>query len=175
VQPYLQVRVNTNPKLGSADHSRQYFESAAARELFEFQDVNSAVSQKYMTALRSVLDHGVRFVYVASLDDQVVPIYSGIFASLHHPSVLRALYMDGDAYSYVVLSGCDWPADQRRSSSDFLSNLLILLLRLRNAGIDDAGLIAQLSEATAGSLNGVGHSTAYEELGTYSYGLTSSL
>jgi hypothetical protein len=30
-----------------------------------------------------------------------------------------------------------------------------------------ARLLAHLSEATAGSLNGVGHSTAYEELATY--------
>ena len=54
------------------------------------------------------------------------------------------------------------------SSSDFLSNLLVLLLRLRNCGIPDGGLLAHLSEATAGSLSGVGHSTAYEELATYS-------
>ncbi|EJD53220.1 hypothetical protein AURDEDRAFT_110929 [Auricularia subglabra TFB-10046 SS5] len=130
----------------------QYFESAAARELFEFQDTNSAVSRSYFEALSDVLSHGVRFVYIASLDDQVVPIYSGTFGSISHPLILRALYIDGDAYS----------------SSDFLSNLLILLLRLRNAGIDDAGLIAHLSEATAGSLSGVGHSSAYEELATYS-------
>ena len=54
-----------------------------------------------------------------------------------------------------------------RSSSDFLSNLLVLLLRILNSGISDSGLIAHLSEATAGSLNGVGHSTAYEEPATY--------
>lgn len=53
-------------------------------------------------------------------------------------------------------------------SSDFLSNLLVLLLRVMNSGISDSGLLAHLSEATAGSLNGVGHSTAYEELATYS-------
>ncbi len=44
-----------------------------------------------------------------------------------------------------------------------------LLLRILDAGIPDSGLIAHLSEATAGSLNGVGHSSAYEELATYSY------
>jgi hypothetical protein len=54
------------------------------------------------------------------------------------------------------------------SSSDFLSNLLVLLLRIRNAGLSDGGLLAHLSESTAGSLNGVGHSTAYEETATYS-------
>lgn len=54
------------------------------------------------------------------------------------------------------------------SSSDFLSNLLVLLLRILNSGLSDSGLLVHLSEATAGSLNGVGHSTIYEELGTYS-------
>ena len=54
------------------------------------------------------------------------------------------------------------------SSSDFLSNLLVLLLRILNSGLSDSGLLVHLSEATAGSLNGVGHSTVYEELGTYS-------
>ena len=55
------------------------------------------------------------------------------------------------------------------SSSDFLSNLLVLLLRVTNIGLSDGGLLTHLSEATAGSLSGIGHSTAYEELATYSY------
>ncbi|KAF6742553.1 hypothetical protein DFP72DRAFT_810885 [Ephemerocybe angulata] len=130
----------------------QYFESTAARELFEFQDTESAVSKAYVKALENVLDHGIKMVYVASLNDQVVPIYSGIFTAATHPLILRALYIDGDAYH----------------SSDFLSNLLVLLLRLRNSGIPDGGLLTHLSEGTAGSLSGVGHSTAYEELATYS-------
>ncbi|KAF5378463.1 hypothetical protein D9615_007029 [Tricholomella constricta] len=153
----------------------QYFESAAARELFEFQvttpisvylssvtrphallshlqNTESEVSKNYVTALRSVVDHGTKMVYVASLNDQVVPIYSGLFTAASHPLILRALYIDGDAYH----------------SSDFLSNLLVLLLRILNSGISDSGLTVHLSEATAGSLSGVGHSTAYEEVSTYS-------
>ncbi|KAH6894037.1 hypothetical protein BKA70DRAFT_1439510 [Coprinopsis sp. MPI-PUGE-AT-0042] len=129
----------------------QYFESTAARELFEFQSTESAVSKAYVKALRNVLHHGVKMVYVASLNDQVVPIYSGIFTAASHPLILRALYIDGDAYH----------------SSDFLSNLLVLLLRIRNSGIPDGGLLAHLSEATAGSLSGIGHSTAYEEPSTF--------
>ncbi|KIM19369.1 hypothetical protein M408DRAFT_31287, partial [Serendipita vermifera MAFF 305830] len=129
----------------------QYFESAAARELFEFQDTETEVSKRYLASLENVLDHGVKFVYVASLDDQVVPIYSGLFTAINHPRILRALYIDGDAYS----------------SSDFLSNLLVLLIRMRNAGIDDGGLLTHLSEATAGSLSGVGHSSAYLDSGAY--------
>ncbi|KAJ7492791.1 hypothetical protein FB451DRAFT_550499 [Mycena latifolia] len=130
----------------------QYFESAAAHELFQFQNTESEVSKAYVNALRNVLDNGTKMVYVASLNDQVVPIYSGLFTSASHPLILRALYIDGDAYH----------------SSDFLSNLLVLLLRVLNSGLPDSGLIAHLSEATAGSLNGVGHSSAYEEISTYS-------
>ncbi len=39
-----------------------------------------------------------KMVYVASLNDQVVPIYSGLFTAASHPRILRALYIDGDAY-----------------------------------------------------------------------------
>ncbi|KAI0820537.1 hypothetical protein BC628DRAFT_1330211 [Trametes gibbosa] len=139
----------------------QYVENAAARELFEFQDTESKLSKNYIFALRNVMEHGACFsfcklcakvVYIASLNDQVVPIYSGLFTAASHPRILRALYIDNDAYH----------------SSDFLSNLLILLIRILNAGLSDRGLLAHLSEATAGTLSGVGHSTAYEEPATYS-------
>lgn len=40
----------------------------------------------------------VKMVYVASMDDQVVPVYSGLFTAISHPLILRALYIDGDAY-----------------------------------------------------------------------------
>ncbi|KZT51281.1 hypothetical protein CALCODRAFT_145928 [Calocera cornea HHB12733] len=141
---YLNTSVLTQPWL-------HYLESAAARELFEFQDTESEVSKRYVNALARVLDHGCKFVYIASLNDQVVPIYSGAFVNASHPLILRGLYIDGDAYS----------------STDFLTNLLVLCLRLRNAGLTDGGLVVHLSEATAGSLNGVGHSTAYEEMSCY--------
>ena len=50
----------------------QWFESPAARELFEFQDTTSAVSQAYQRALAMVLENGVRVVLLSSLNDQVV-------------------------------------------------------------------------------------------------------
>ncbi|KAI0270403.1 hypothetical protein BC834DRAFT_950148 [Gloeopeniophorella convolvens] len=145
LQPYIQASASSYIMAG-------YFESAAAKELFEFQNTDSEVSKTYVKALRNVVDHGVKMVYIASLNDQVVPLYSGLFTAATHPLILRALYIDGDAYH----------------SSDFLSNLLVLLLRIMNVGMSDSGLLTHLSEATAGSLNGVGHSTVYEELATYS-------
>ena len=39
-----------------------------------------------------------KVLYVASMNDQVVPIYSGLFTAVSHPLILRALYIDGDAY-----------------------------------------------------------------------------
>ncbi|KAH7909487.1 hypothetical protein BJ138DRAFT_1102638 [Hygrophoropsis aurantiaca] len=151
LQPYIQFGSWMSAYRLSMGVGFRYFESTAARELFEFQNTESQISKEYLSALNNVLDHRIKMVYVASLNDQVVGLYSGLFTAVSHPLILRALYIDGDAYQ----------------SSDFLSNLLVLLLRIRNAGISDSGLIAHLSEATAGSLNGVGHSTAYEEIATY--------
>ena len=37
-------------------------------------------------------------VYIASLNDQVVPLYSGLFTAASHPLILRALYIDVDVY-----------------------------------------------------------------------------
>lgn len=129
----------------------QWFENAAARELFEFQDTSSAVSVEYQRALGMVLENEVRVVLLASLNDQVVPIYGSSFSTATHPLLLRALYVDGASYT----------------QSDFMTNLLCFAFMLRNAGINDQRLVEHLSEATAGSLTGIGHSTPYEELGCY--------
>lgn len=99
-------------------------ESASGRvtasvHVLRSQNTESPVSKSYIAALSNVLHHQVRprngssvvrlivvvyqvkMVYVASLNDQVVPIYSGLFTSASHPLILRALYIDGDAYQYV--------------------------------------------------------------------------
>ncbi|CAG8496245.1 6595_t:CDS:2, partial [Dentiscutata heterogama] len=123
----------------------------ATRELFEFMDSESAVAKKYRQALDIVIQKGVKLVYVASMDDQVVPLYSGIFTGVDHPSIMRAIYVDGPLYQ----------------EKDFLINLIIFAIKLRNAGILDHGLITQLSEVIIGSLYGEGHSTLYNEIDVY--------
>ena len=50
----------------------QWFENAAARELFEFQDTTSAVSVAYQKSLSMVLENEVKIVLLASYNDQVV-------------------------------------------------------------------------------------------------------
>ncbi|CDS00207.1 hypothetical protein [Sporisorium scitamineum] len=129
-----------------------YFETAAAKELFDFQSSSTAVAKQYTAALKIVLDAGAKCVYVGSTDDNVVPIYSALNSSNNHPSILRALYIDGQAFPKV----------------DFLTNLLVLCVAVRNAGLSDHNLLTLLSASVAGSLyGGKGHSQVYEEKGVY--------
>ena len=77
----------------------------------------------------------------------------GIFIGVEHPSIMRAIYIDGPLYQ----------------PNDFLTNLIVFAIRLRNAGILDHGLIVQLSEIVAGSIYGAGHSVLYNEVDVYMY------
>lgn len=117
-------------------------------------DSSSEISQKFRHSLKFLLQSGrVRTVLVGSMQDQVVPLYSAIMTSATHPSILRAVYIDGHVYS----------------EDDFLINLITFALRLRNAGFSDHGLLTHISEVLAGNLYAWegAHSTIYEELEVY--------
>lgn len=102
-------------------------------------------------SLRIILNAGVKLTVVGSLNDQVVPLYSALFSGVSHPAILRAVYIDSDAFR----------------TSDFLANLIVFAIRLRNAGLSDHDLVYHVSEALAGALTGVGHSKIYEEEDVY--------
>jgi hypothetical protein len=116
-------------------------------------DSNSPISTKFRQSLAYVLKCGVKVVLTGSMQDQVVPLYSAIIASVQHSSILRSIYIDGHIYS----------------QDDFLINLVVFALRLKNAGLTDHDLLTHLSEVLAGSLYALegGHSTIYEELEVY--------
>ncbi|KAJ1967481.1 hypothetical protein H4R34_006385 [Dimargaris verticillata] len=84
--------------------------------------------------------------------DQVVPLYSSIVHGLSHMNMYRAIYIDGEHYG-----------------DDFLTDLLIFALRLRNHGLRDHDLVVHLSDAIAGSLytGTQGHSTIYNDRKVY--------
>ncbi|KAJ2489727.1 hypothetical protein IWW37_003784 [Coemansia sp. RSA 2050] len=125
----------------------KYIESEAARELFELMDPSSPQSQRYVGALSTILHKGVRLICIGSWVDEVVPLYSAIIQGVSHPNVYRAMYVDSRHYL-----------------DDFLTNLIVFALRLRNMGIYDHDLLTHLSEVVAGSLWGhSGHSTIYAE------------
>ncbi|SCV67760.1 BQ2448_5371 [Microbotryum intermedium] len=130
-----------------------YLESAPARELFEFQSPDSAQTIKFLESLRITLAHGIKITATGSINDQVVPLYSALFSGIVHPGILRAVYIDSQAFR----------------TSDFLANLVVFAARLRNAGLHDHDLVYHVSEALAGALMGVGHSKIYEEEEVFTY------
>lgn len=46
----------------------------SAAELWEFSKPDSEISQKLEASVKAVLNYGARITYVASIDDQLVPM-----------------------------------------------------------------------------------------------------
>lgn len=116
-------------------------------------DSTSPISQRFQQSLAYILRKGIKTVLIGSLQDQVVPLYSAILTAVSHPCILRAVYIDHYIYD----------------ENDFIINLVIFALRLRNLGLSDHGLLEHISEALAGSIYAFegGHSTIYEETDVY--------
>ncbi|KAL4975383.1 hypothetical protein BDW66DRAFT_69005 [Aspergillus desertorum] len=133
-----------------ADYKSRWI-SGSAGELFEFALPYSIVSKDYESALRTCIDFGVRISYVGSIDDQLVSLESSLFSPVSHPYIYRAAFVDG-----------------RVHAPSFVSHLVGFVLKLRNLGISDHGLIRELSSPLAGSLyTGEGHSRLYDEEAVY--------
>jgi hypothetical protein len=60
--------------LGPFEVYRTKWLGSAGFELFEFANASSKVSKDYLSALEEVLKHGVKVVYIGSLDDQLVSL-----------------------------------------------------------------------------------------------------
>lgn len=126
-------------------------EGPAAHELFEFQDPRSKASRSVLASMNFCLSSGIKILLVGSLNDQVVPLYSALYNSISHPSILRSIFIDPEVYR----------------STDFLTNLITFCQRLKNSGLSDHGLQNHLSDVLVGSLSGVGHSSVYEDKDVY--------
>jgi hypothetical protein len=133
-------------------------ESEMLSELFEFQRVDSFQSRKFVDSLRTIIAHDTRIILVGSLDDQLVPLYSSTCCHISHPSIYRAVYIDGQDVA-----------------PEFISTLISLALRLRNVGTTDHGLIREISSAVSGALTGRGHSRIYNEKAVYDMALEFAL
>ncbi|KAJ5246204.1 hypothetical protein N7468_001187 [Penicillium chermesinum] len=137
--------------MGPFSSYRSRWISGSAGELFEFELPSSKVSRDYEAALRCALDFGVRITYVGSIDDQLVSLESSLFSPIAHPYIYRAVFVDG-----------------RVHAPSFLSHLVGFTLKLRNLGVQDHGLIRELSLPLAGSLyGGEGHSRLYDDEAVY--------
>lgn len=145
--------------MGPFPEFRSRWISGSAGELFEFSDPNSRVSTDYLAALDAVLKFGVRLSYIGSIDDQLVPLESSVFSPITHPHIYRAVLIDS-----------------RLHTPDFISHLVGFVLKLRNVGVKDHGLIRELSSPLAGSLyTGDGHSRIYENDSIYDLAVSFAL
>ncbi|KAK1751630.1 hypothetical protein QBC47DRAFT_390595 [Echria macrotheca] len=130
-----------------------------AAELWEFSDPESEVSKRLEASIKVVLAYGTRITYIGSMDDQLVPLESAIYAPAHHPYIYRAVFIDS-----------------RVHAPDFIAHLVGFALKLRNLGVSDHGLIRELSAPLAGSLySGEGHSRLYDDEQVYDLAVTHAL
>ncbi|KAI1393867.1 uncharacterized protein F4822DRAFT_28258 [Hypoxylon trugodes] len=131
----------------------------SAAELWSFADPESVISKRYQHALEVVVNYGARITYIGSIDDQLVPMESAIYAPASHPYIYRAVFIDG-----------------RVHAPDFIAHLVGFALKLRNLGISDHGLIRELSMPLAGSLySGEGHSRLYDDDQVYDLAISHTL
>lgn len=131
----------------------------SAAELFDFSEPDSKVSKDYLAALEEVLRFGAKITYVGSIDDQLVSLESALFSPISHPHIYRAVSIDSKVHA-----------------PSFLSHLVGFVLKLRNLGVHDHGLIRELSSPLAGSLYASeGHSRIYEDPAIYDLAIAFTL
>ncbi|KAK3333318.1 hypothetical protein B0T19DRAFT_382016 [Cercophora scortea] len=131
----------------------------SAAQLWEFSDPESEVSKRLEASTKAVLNFGTRITFIGSMDDQVVPLESAIYATAHHPYIYRAVFIDG-----------------RIHAPDFIGHLVGFAMKLRNLGVSDHGLIRELSTPLAGSLySGEGHSRLYDDEQVFDLAVTHAL
>ncbi|KAK9383177.1 uncharacterized protein V2V93DRAFT_320377 [Kockiozyma suomiensis] len=133
-------------------------ENDSLKELFAFQNPNCLQGRRYISGLRTVIQHGVKITFIGSVNDQLVPLYSSLCAHVTHPYLFRAIFVDGKTHAPT-----------------FIIYFIELLVKLRNFGYTDHGILRDISDAMAGTLTGGGHSVIYNEHAVYDLALRQSL
>ncbi|CDO92071.1 unnamed protein product [Kluyveromyces dobzhanskii CBS 2104] len=133
-------------------------ESDSLKELFEFQNFHSVLSQKFIQSLRICIASNVKIAFVGSINDQLVPLYSSTCQFAHHPNIFKATFVDKDSRT---------PA--------FITRIVSIANHLINLGYDDHSIIKEISASLAGTLTGGGHSKIYNEGQVYELGIRFAL
>ncbi len=126
------------------------FENESMMELFEFQNLKSLQSNKYLESLKTIIKNNVKITFIGSINDQLVPLYSSTCMHINHPNIFRAVYIDGES---------DTP--------NFVSSFVEIAFRLRNIGRSEHQVIKEISNSLSGNLTGGGHSNLYNEEKVY--------
>lgn len=130
----------------------------AMMELFEFQKPDSIQSKKLIQSLKTLVTNNVKLTFIASINDQLVPLYSSFCIFLKHPNIFRATFIDRSSLTPNFITG--------------IVNIAGILL---NLGYGDHNIIKEISPSLAGTLTGGGHSTIYNEYQVYLLGLKFAL
>lgn len=154
--------INNGPFYGADQtlfvRAYQRIEKESLRELFQFQKPDSLVSQRLIRSIRIIVGSNVKIVFVGSINDQLVPLYSSMCLFASHPNFFRATFIDRSS-----------------RTPDFIMRLVNIAGTLLNLGYDEHGIIKEISPALAGTLTGGGHSSVYNEAQVYELGLKFAL
>ena len=133
-------------------------ENDSLRELFQFQNFQSVQAKKFIQSLRLIIASNVKVTFVGSINDQLVPLYSSTCLFANHPNIFKATFIDKDS-----------------RTPDFITRIVGIANHLNNLGIDDHGIIKEISGSLAGTLTGGGHSKIYNEGQVYELGIKFAL
>ncbi|CAR28072.1 hypothetical protein ZYGR_0N05610 [Zygosaccharomyces rouxii] len=154
--------INNGPFYGADQtlfvRAYQTIEKESLRELFQFQRPDSLVSQKLIRSIRIIVGSNVKIVFVGSINDQLVPLYSSMCLFVSHPNFFRATFIDRSS-----------------RTPSFIMRLVKIAGTLLNLGHDEHGIVKEISPSLAGTLTGGGHSTIYNEAQVYELGLKFAL
>ncbi|KAK6462565.1 hypothetical protein DFJ63DRAFT_319379 [Scheffersomyces coipomensis] len=136
------------------------FENEIIRELFEFQNPISQVSQNLINSLRNLVRRNVKITLSGSINDQFIPLYSSLGINFNHPNIFRDLF--------VIENNNDIPT--------FMIKFIKVLIIMKNMGINqDYKLIHHLSEKCMGTINNGGHCKIYGNDEIYTMAIKHSL
>ncbi|EMG46016.1 hypothetical protein G210_3754 [Candida maltosa Xu316] len=129
-------------------------EHESMNELFELNKFDSQQSLAYKESIQTIINVNVKICFIASINDQLVPLFSALASHVFHPNIYRACYIDSTS-----------------QTPKFVEKLVSLCSHLINVGFFDNNVIKELSTSLAGPFTGNGHSKIYNDGKVYDLGI----
>ena len=114
-------------------------ENESLLELFELNKFDSQQSIAYKDSIQTIINANVKICFIASINDQLVPLFSALASHIFHPNIYRACYIDYTSHT-----------------PQFVGKLVSLCTHLLNIGYFDNNVIKELSTSLAGPFSGNG-------------------
>ena len=115
---------------------------------------DSQQSIAYKDSIQTIINANVKICFIASINDQLVPLFSALASHIFHPNIYRACYIDYTSHT-----------------PQFVGKLVSLCTHLLNIGYFDNNVIKELSTSLAGPFSGNGHSKIYNDGKVYDLGI----